>query len=211
MYDHLIKKAEFESAQKIATQAGKYFNDVQIKVNKEKVVASERVGWFCAGAISLSFTLIGYLFSNIETRQVIASDLFVHVPLIGLLIVGWMNLAVSVVASLLVRFWNALYLNYNGAQYWSSKNKELKDKALQAIEGGVPFVFTDANDSTQATVNVMKDRDSYSSLEKVTSQRAKYWLRFLNLAQALIYIGAVFGLVLLSIFLMVVTTRLVYF
>lgn len=210
MDESLVKKAELEYSQKIAGEAGQIFNTTQIEVNKERIVAGERVGWFSAGAISLSFTLIGYLFSNSEAKQVFREDVFSYLPLIGLLIIGWMNLSISILASLLVRLWNASYLNYNKAQYWSSKNRESKEKALEAIAAGEELIFTGAENSDSAVKNVEESKKNYTDIEKIATHKAKFWLRALNLAQAAIYTGAIVGLSLLSLFLIVVTYRLIY-
>ena len=200
MYDLITKKSEFEQSQKIADAAGKEFNVVQIEVNKERIIAGERVGWFCAGAISLSFTLIGYLFSNNDAKQILSENISGKIPLIAPLIIGWLCLMFSIIASLLVRLFNASYLNYNKAHYWTSKNRESKEKAIAAIEAGVEMIFTDADNSELAKKNISESRENFAGLEKSFALRSKIWIKATNI-----------GLCLLSMFLIAVTYKLTYF
>lgn len=205
-----IKKTELEKAQNNADQMNNFFNDTQYEVKREKIVAGERVGWFSAAAISLSFTLIGYLFSNDGAKKILAEEVFWNISLIIFLIVGWISLSLSVLGSLLIRLWNALHLNYNTAYQWSSKNREFKEKALEAVEVGVDFLFTDAKSTEQAIHNIEESKNNYLTLEKDFKTRSNTWLKALNYGQAFIYVGAICGLTLLSMFLILVTYKLVF-
>ncbi len=209
MPEALIKKTQLEQAQRIASSATQLFNETQIEVNKERITSGERVGYFCAGAISLSFTLTGFLFSNPTTSAILQEDFFFHIPLAALLIIGWILLFISVVASMLIRFFNSLYLNYSRAQYWSSKNIESQQKTIEAIQAGVGFVYTDASDDATAVSNINRNIDGYSELEVASKRRAKFWLKALNLAQAFLFTGAVSGLIIFVLFLVIITFKLV--
>ncbi|MDB5266183.1 MAG: hypothetical protein JWM39_896 [Parcubacteria group bacterium] len=210
MADPLIKKLELEQRQKNANQAGSLFNTTQFEVKKERVAAAERVGWFAAATISLSFTLIGYLFSNGSAQHILSEEIFINTPLVNILIIGWMCLLLSVLASLLVRLWSALHLNYNSAYHWSSENRKSKEVALEAIASGMVFMFTDAENDEEAKENVEESKKNYAKLETDFQHRSKFWLKAHNFAQAFVYVGAMSGILLLSIFLMIVTYRLTF-
>lgn len=203
--------ARQKSASAIAADAGRQFNEVQVEANTSRIIAAERVGWFCAGAISLSFTLVGYLFSNSDARHVLSSEIIRGLPLIGFLILGWMNLTISILASLLVRLWNANYLTHNSGENWASKKRIEKENTIVFMEEEPDgLAFLDADTMGEAAENTKQSRDRFANLERGWGRKSNFWLKVSNLAQASIYTGALVGLMLLSTFLMLVTYQLVY-
>ncbi len=209
MENSLIKRAEYETAKTIAENADKQLHSTQVEVNKERITASERVGWFSAGSISLSFTLIGYLFNNTDAKFVLSGSITNNIPLISVLIMGWVCLIISIIASLLTRILNATYLNYNQASNWSLKNRELKEKMLEAIEAGVEIIFSDANSREEGVRNIESSKDNLKDLESAFERRKKIWIKASNLAQAANYVGVITGFLFLSIFLIIITYRLI--
>ena len=206
--EDVLRKNDLERSQRIATEAAKLFNEAQIEVNKERVVAAERVGYFCAGAISLSFTLIGYLFSNTEAKLVLNSNISEFISLLDLLILGWINLSISIVLSLLIRLWNASYINYSNAEYWTSKQRQHEDRVFKSIETGYIPLSIDVS-LNDAITNVKNSRDNFEDLEKISSKKASFWLKTINLTQASIYVGSVLGFIFLIYFLIIVNFRLI--
>ncbi len=71
----------------------------QTDVLKEKAQSAERVGWFAGATISVSFTIVGYLFSQSNLVALIHGKTILFL----ILMLGWFFLGVSIISSFLVR------------------------------------------------------------------------------------------------------------
>ena len=204
-----IQKNEIgiNNAQQAVNIASKEFNTIQIEINETRIKAIEKLAYFSSGTIALSITFIGSLLSDNFLK--VLQGLFFCIPLIYFLFLSWTLLILTVIASIIIRFWNASHLLHNRGYYWASSNKKLKEKMLEHLETGAPILFLDADTSVQAKEQMEESRVNYTNLEKEFESKKDFYLLLTNWLKKISIFSFIFGLIFLLAFAIIVTSRII--
>ncbi|MES2623613.1 MAG: hypothetical protein V4576_04390 [Patescibacteria group bacterium] len=203
------KQSQLNSAEQNARQTGGDFTNAQVDVNKERILSAEKAGWWSGAAISLSFTLIGYLVSTETLRPYLKTEEF-GIHILYLLIVAWISLLISIIGSVLCRLFNSSFLNYNFAERWASAEKELRRVQLDWIISGYDFVSYETNSDTDAKNNIQESEKGYETLSMIAKKKKKRLLKFTNLTTAAAFAGNVIGILILGLFLILITFNIIW-
>lgn len=200
----LKKRTLLAQASDNTTQARKKFNETQFEVNKERITSAEKAGWWAGAAVSLSFTLVGYIISNDELRSFLGIEIFYNFPLVYLLIIGSITFLISIIGSVLCRLFNSSYLNYNQANYWASSEKEIRALQLDWIINGYDFLPSGNETKEQALKNIDESKKSYEDLELTAKRRQNFNLKLVNYSIAATFVGVLVGFISLTLFLIII-------
>lgn len=205
MYEDVVKtRLNLEQAKANSSFSSTDFNLTNKSVNKDRIEAAERVGWFAGASISLSFTLIGYLFS----KEIFLNLLHDNFLLLSFLIIGWVCLSVAILGSLLVRLLNANYLNYNSWGDWLEKKiKEFEAEFAYMDSGGI---YIDVGDIDAYRSRLSDLKQNHGELEGKAKNKANFTLKLVNLSMAAVFTGCILGLLSLVVFLIYLTSLFLF-
>lgn len=96
------------------------FNRIQEDILRGRAESAERVGWLSGAAISLSFTLLGFLLSKASIVTFIRSN----VDVLWSLIAGWIFLTLAILGSLLMRLLSEKWLFDTSSHFYLMSNSD---------------------------------------------------------------------------------------
>ncbi len=146
------------------------FNKTQKEIMTERVHSAERTGWFAGAAFSLSLTLVGFLISRQSLFLLLRADEYT----LDSLVIGWVLLWLSIVASLLPRLWNARWLFNNSWDIYLAGFTKFETEEL---------------------------KKQHAELRSIVQGKAEIYSQLFRVITDLVYVGAILGFSSLAFFL----------
>ena len=206
MINQLIAKKRHDAAAEALGKSAESFNKAQVDLIETGLYVVEKMVLYSAGSISLSITFLGYLLGHYE---LLLAEKFLSVPIYYILYLSWALSAITIVTGILAKSFDAYYRYYVAVSDYFTANKQQEEKVRDLANVGVPIFLEKGgtiDDFLQETTGRV---DRYSKKIAKYKKQEAFWFKLKMWILNSAIISFVFEILLLVLFAILITNRII--
>lgn len=207
MFDQqLIAKQRHDVSTEALSKSAESFNQAQIDTIEAQIYVVEKMAFYSAGAISLSITFLGYL---LQKYNVLLTQHFLFLPVYYVLYLSWICSTITIVTGIFTKKIDAMYRYYVAIAEYFDKNKTQQEKVLGLVETDYPIILDDG-ETIVSFKKLTTDRvDNFSKKIEGYKNKESFYFKTKILVQNVSMISFVLSVLLLTLFAILITNKII--